>query len=86
MGADNAAAEPGLHDHLHNRKQSLALLAREGGDLVHISKAGYLWKRGSWRTTWLRRWMVVRKGVFRQGKSPGEVRCCWQALQCTEEQ
>ena len=65
-------AEAGLQDHLHSRKVSLALLAQEP-EKVTLSHAGYLWKRAQYKRTWLKRWLVCRKGVFRQGKSPGEV-------------
>lgn len=66
-----SGALDGQRQHLHDRKCSLALLAREP-EAVHISKAGFLWKRGKVKRNWLRRWCVVRKGVFRYCSEPGQ--------------
>ncbi|KAK9786901.1 hypothetical protein WJX73_004202 [Symbiochloris irregularis] len=55
--------------HLHDRKTSLATLAREP-EAVHISKSGFLFKRAKVTRTWLKRWCVVRKGVFRYCAEP----------------
>ena len=54
-----------------------ALVARGlvlNAQAVHVSKAGFLWKRARVKRTWLRRWYVVRKGVFRYCSEPGQVR------------
>ena len=39
-----------------------------------MSKAGYLWKRAAFKRTWLKRWAIVRKGVFRYCSTAAEVR------------
>ena len=86
-----AEQAPSLQDPLHDRKTSLASLSQQP-ETVHISKAGFLWKRAQYKRTWLKRWLVCRKGVFRQGKSPGEVRHpeprspCFSATSCPRPQ
>lgn len=48
--------------------------ARRLAQAVHISKSGFLFKKAKVTRTWLKRWCVVRKGVFRYCAEPGQVR------------